>query len=249
MLLPCNSEEYEEAKNYTALQAKKVGARQLKEGTTYVTKSEENLVYLGRHMWYEEKDRHRSGDSHRDGQKFHIFCNAADGKNARPIKSVPSVIAAVLNEHPHDETANWIDAYLQKNTNSAEIIEWIREPIPDEEWNQDWEKKTNRWDRTSISCFREVPNIKGAFYKVSIQKYQRGYGYRPHDCNLPDSCLVYTRHQILRPDGSSGYISSGNSGYYSSRSMQDPGEGQVQDRSEFFRLKVKYANGIVKKWG
>jgi hypothetical protein len=252
MLLPCNSEEYQKAKSYTELQAKKVGARELKEGATYVTKGEDHLVYLGRHMWYEIKDKHGE-TNRREGKKLHIFCDM-EGKRFRPIKSVPSTIAAVENEHPHDETASWIDAYLKIEA-AAEIVEWIREPIPDDEWNQDWDRKMERhWERPSIHCFCEVPNIEGAFYGVTIQKYQKSihhhsrYGYlnRGVRSSLPDSCLVYVRNQIVRPDGSFGYVNSG----YSRHSIHDEGEAQVTDnmRPQFFRLKAKYSNGLVKQW-
>lgn len=252
MLLPCNSEEYQKAKNYTELQAKKVGARQLKEGATYVTKSEEHLVYVGRHLWYEIKDKYGE-TNRREGKKLHIFCDM-EGKKFRPIKSVPSTIAAVENDHPHDETANWIDRFLKEQESSAEIVEWIREPIPEDEWNQDWDRKMERhWERPSIHCFCEVPNIPGAFYGVTIQKYHRSqrhhtFAYRVSELerSLPDSCLVYARNQIVRPDGSFGYVQSGYGGYHGH--INDGGEGQVTDRTKFFRLTAKYSNGLTKKW-
>jgi hypothetical protein len=247
MLLPCNSEEYQKARSYTELQTKKVGARELKEGLTYVTKNEEHLVYIGRHMWHEVKDR-------RQGQKHHIFCGL-DGKNFRPVKNVSSTIAAVSNEHPHDETANWIDIYLKELPYSAEIVEWIKEPIPEEVWNQDWDVAEYGWPQHRLQCFMLAPDNAG-FYCTIIQKFQRHQ--RTHYSNTPSfawrqaelaradaqSCLVYARHSLLRLDGSTRYLNS-NARLYSSC---DPGEGQVTDRSLFFNLKARYSNGLIKQW-
>lgn len=75
MLLPCVSEEYEKAKSFTQLQGKKVGARELKEGITYVTKREKHVTYIGRHMWYEIKNHYFSSSepNERVGKKLHIW--------------------------------------------------------------------------------------------------------------------------------------------------------------------------------
>jgi hypothetical protein len=248
MLLPCNSEEYQAAKDFTSLQAKKVGARELKEGATYVTKSEEHLVYLGRHMWYEEKDRYGE-QNRREGKKQHIFCDI-EGKSFKPIKSVPSTIAAIETEHPHDNTANWIDAY-QAHVNSSPIVEWIKEPIPESEWNQDWDAPgRNHWDRPQINCFMSLPGDL-AHYAVTIQKYkkpehQSRHHFRMHQepQSVPDGALVWCRNRIIRPDGSSGYLNHGRSLSYG----HEHGEGQVTDRTRFFNLKAKYENGHIQEW-
>ena len=48
ILLPENSEDYQNSLNYTDLQGKSVHSRDLIHGATYVTKKQQNLLFLGR---------------------------------------------------------------------------------------------------------------------------------------------------------------------------------------------------------
>ena len=55
VLLPIESQEYKDSTEYTKLQAKKVSAKDLIKGATYLTKKEEKLIYLGRLNKYNNK--------------------------------------------------------------------------------------------------------------------------------------------------------------------------------------------------
>ena len=48
VLLPCNSEDFQSSKQFTELQKGKVVAKNLKIGATYIDKSGNNLLYLGK---------------------------------------------------------------------------------------------------------------------------------------------------------------------------------------------------------
>ena len=238
MLLPCASEEYEKAKNFTALQAIKIGARELVEGRTYVTKQEEHLVYLGRHMWYEEKDCYKDKGGTRPGTKMHIFCDL-EGDKAHPVKSIPTKIAACADENPHEQSANWIDTYLASKY-ASKIISWEESPLTDEDWDQPWDKH-----HTCINATVKVQN--GEYHSVSIRKAEswrlnRSSGYAP----------FHRRQQILEPEpGSLGWSYSGRimpDGAYKYHGHNSNDQTLVTDRNIFFHLTAVFENGLKLKW-
>ena len=140
MLLPCCSEEYAGAKKFSELQEKKFSAKELKEGHTYVTKSEEKVVYLGMLDWWTWVEHERTdGESyyrrqtvrkHKKSRK-HIFVGTERsgwsynydkiGENYfKPL--VPSaVLAAEVSDTPPDNFAFLVDDYLKKSEYSSQI--------------------------------------------------------------------------------------------------------------------------------
>lgn len=117
LLLPTSSEEYKNAKKYTQLQSQKVSARDLVPGRTYVTKAQDNVVYLGRYKYHEVKTTWGCG-SHteaRVGKNQHMFIDLEGKKDPFPIASVAGRLAAVLDESPHEKTGEWTDAYLKSS--------------------------------------------------------------------------------------------------------------------------------------
>lgn len=246
MLLPCASEEYEKAKDFTALQAIKVGARELKEGHTYVTKQEDHIVYLGRHMWYEEKGRYDNNGS-RPGSKQHIFCDL-EGKHAQPIKSVPTKIAACADPHPHDQTASWIDSYLASEQ-SSKIVGWETEPLTEEDWDRDWSKHDS---------FTATIEQNGEFYAVGIRTavHWQVYGHErrfdrsrfgartaPVEELAPDT-LGWTYNRRIKADGTRDYNLKQAPNYRPEHNQQTI----VTDRNIFFNLIAVFENGLKLEW-
>lgn len=75
VLLPSTSQEYQASLEYTSLQSQKVGAKELVPGTMYLTKKQDELMYLGRFDFHtygyrrrklEEPKRNNYGWSHYD---------------------------------------------------------------------------------------------------------------------------------------------------------------------------------------
>jgi len=227
MLMPCASEEYEAAKNFTKLQAKKVKASELQEGFTYVTKQEEQLVYLGRHMWH-EFEGYYSKKKGRNGAKQHVFCNP-EGKDFKYITSIPSKIAAVLSEHCHDQFSNWVEAFL-KTPWAAKLVGWKRKPLSDNWWLRDW---TDQWGGRSRN--EAYVELRGEVYAVNIRmEYPWGY-HNPADIKGKPLILCYDIGVKVNKDGSSSYDHRGE-------------ERKVEDRSIFFDLFAVYDNGTEQEW-
>jgi len=71
VLLPVNSQEYEESKKFTSLQGGKVNTKDLIEGATYVTKKGSKLIYLGKFNVNSFKQIYSS--HHRSSKKIASF--------------------------------------------------------------------------------------------------------------------------------------------------------------------------------
>lgn len=214
----------------------------MRDGLTYVTKKEQHIVYLGRRMWYEQSDSYRSNnkDKGRVGSKEHVFCDL-QGKNFQIVRSVPNTIAAVADEHCHPQFSQWVDDY-HKTEMSAEVIDWVKEPIPIEQFtSRDWRNHPT----SSMTTFIEAPD--GTFREVTIRlSHNRSdmfYGW-PRRTLPPVSGdidnLVYTIRRRIGRDGSEHYDQQ----YY----VSGHNETRITDKSIFFDLYVKFANGITRKW-
>jgi hypothetical protein len=116
VLLPTNSEEYQNAVKYTAGLGKKVSAKSLVPGVSYKTKREGNVIYIGRMNWYEYKDQNRyyptrwNGD--RAGVKVHVFTED-DGETFFK-KSSAEFLAEVNSDAPVSNYAELVDKFNKK---------------------------------------------------------------------------------------------------------------------------------------
>jgi len=236
MLIPCSSEEYESAKEYTALQGVRVMAKDLKDGFTYATKNTEQLVYLGRHSYFEEKYKydHTSGEHRtRKGKKFHIFCDL-EGKNFKPIKSVPNTISKEISEACHDEFANWVDVYL-KTPESAAIVKWEQRPLPKNFWEKAEETKDQWYGHgESAAMVRDGGGFQ--LVKVAMRSVSQGSYFERQQAK--EKALSYVPTQLVAVDGSLGYCGSTRYGDWPA----------VIDKTKFFRLFAVFDNGLKKEW-
>ena len=131
VLLPTCSEEYQNATAYTALQAGKIGAKQLTPGCGYKTKKQVDLTYVGRFDWH-ALDGYNSGT--RKTKRYHIFCRPGVKDNYEDkwhweLKSGLDFLAAKTTEEPVAEYAAIVEAF-QSNIHSAKIVKW--EAVPAE---------------------------------------------------------------------------------------------------------------------
>ena len=252
MLLPCASEEYQSAMNYTNLQGTRVSANDLKEGFTYVTKHEEHLVYLGRHMWYETTNQYDDKRKARIGKKQHIFYdpNWDTGKESwekkpkfRPVKSVSSVIAKQISDGCHDEYANLVDALL-KIPNVSRVVGWEKRPLHDKDWDKKWDAADTPYKRVTLSAVIEEAD---RFVAVTIGRYIKStsqwdfsFGRKQKPAVENETRLAFHRQTSINKDGSACHIHGIYRGGY---------DGEIfEDRKKFFRLFAVFENGLKKEW-
>lgn len=91
VLMPCHSEEYKSSVEFTELRDKSVHLKNLVEGATYITKSQDLLVYLGRHKplildpGYRQNGRYEK----LKGQPPYVFYRVNAPANAHPWVFMP----------------------------------------------------------------------------------------------------------------------------------------------------------------
>lgn len=149
VLLPCSSEAYVEAVKYTARQGKKISARDLKPGCSYTTKQGEEVIYMGRFLWFKWK----YVDKGRISQKKHIFSypTKPDDDDTRFFPKDASFLAELNSEDPVQNYAELVDEF-NGDIHSSAIERWETtplDPIADEvfatgkrhEWSTDEELK------------------------------------------------------------------------------------------------------------
>jgi len=77
VLLPVTSQEYVESTKHTEIQTFKVDKSEIKEGCVYLTKDQKEVLYLGRHDFYEHKNTY-TGKIHKVSlakNRVHVFIN------------------------------------------------------------------------------------------------------------------------------------------------------------------------------
>lgn len=125
VLIPATCEEYKNSKDYSSLQNKKISARDLVQGVTYLTKNQENLIYIGRYEWFDfayENRRSWDGPKIAHVKKQHIF-QKSDGTFI-PLSSM-TTLADITNDIPVDNFAEIVDEfYKTENSSSPEKFEY-----------------------------------------------------------------------------------------------------------------------------
>lgn len=120
VLLPVDSQEYQKSKRYTALQQKKITKQDMKEGCVYRNKEGQEVLYLGRHDYYEMVDGgYRNGYRKQlKHQKCHIFV-LPDGKYW--TQSGFTKLAEKLCEDTDPRFADEYDKYIKSAHNSKPV--------------------------------------------------------------------------------------------------------------------------------
>lgn len=115
VLLPTNSEEYNNAVKYTSGLAKKVSAKSLVPGISYKTKREGDVIYIGRMNWYEYKDQGSysfRGYGPRQELKVHVFTDD-DGKTFFK-KTSADFLSEPNSDTPVSNYAELVDMFNKK---------------------------------------------------------------------------------------------------------------------------------------
>lgn len=148
VLLPTSAEDYQASQNFSELQGKKISAKDLIKGATYITKNNEEYIYLGRF------DRYRpvigSGyyndteapDIKKAKDRRHVFYDPNYKKYTRFYfpNSIPNTFAVCTNEEAPANYAFLVDSYMKSVFGSPVVkLDLIDPPsdfktIVDDEW-------------------------------------------------------------------------------------------------------------------
>lgn len=117
ILLPVNSQEYEESVKYTESQSKKISAKSLVLGYSYAHKKEQDtiLVYIGMHDWY---DYLTYSEQLYKKKREHVFYNV---KEERFYKIKINMLSEVVSENDDYSCSDLIDGFM-KTENSSNFL-------------------------------------------------------------------------------------------------------------------------------
>lgn len=107
VLLPTNSEEYQNAVKYTTGLSKKVSSKSLIPGVSYKTKQLTDAIYIGKMNWYEYP--YPAGTIPRKEIKTHVF--TCDNGKTFERKSSPSFLSEPNSDVPVDNYAELVDKF------------------------------------------------------------------------------------------------------------------------------------------
>lgn len=255
MLLPVGTDEYKSAKDYTALQGKRVSAKELKQGATYKTKHGDTLIYLGRYDWWEWV--HSNGDYYTKNyrkKRQHIFCgewpeeyrsglwNCPQTKDKKwYFKQCPNptnLIAECASEHCHDSYSNLVEEWEKKIPQSSpeKLLRFVPYTAAQIERIKNWELMKGWIDRGGglfeLYEFGREDSYGRSYWNSGYFLKVRGdfKGDPPHRNLVQSRKVNYTQNK---------------------RSYSGYGErsviGTIGDLSVYGKLQLTYENG-KKEW-
>lgn len=140
VLLPTNSEEYQNSVKYTAGLSKKVSVKNLVAGISYKTKREGDVVYIGRFNWYEygrEGGKYSNNRGPRKEEKVHVF--TYDNGKSFFKKSSMEFLAEPNSDQPVSNFAELVDKF-NKKTYANKVVRYefrpttFDESVKNEQW-------------------------------------------------------------------------------------------------------------------
>lgn len=124
VLLPENSQDYQNSKNFTKLQSQSVKVKDLINGASYITRKQENLTYIGKFdyhckKWLRNRPVGTNGYEHLIEKRF-IFWN---GEEFLPLKGIGS-IASINSDSVVANYAEMVDNYY-KSSHGSKIVKFF----------------------------------------------------------------------------------------------------------------------------
>lgn len=186
ILLPVDCFEYRASNNFTNLQVKKISAKEMEVGHTYLTKKEEEVIYIGRYHWYERTTKYHRFKSTHVGSRDYIYArtlNVAkkhifwDVKNNKFVsESGFTHLAKKTGTSPVDNFAELIDK-LMASTNGHSPIGVISNIIKPTLSTDDYNKiivALENEDKTH-TIYGIIPVRNNYGYSYGHRNYVKGY--------------------------------------------------------------------------
>lgn len=173
VLLPTNSQEYQEAVRFTTLQRQKVSSKELKPGFAYLDKNQNTCIYLGHFPYYRHDIK---------PEKKHIFgfeadwCDSKDGYKQKKRWEVgykaPADIKEQVSAHEVSEYGVLLEQFNNSPCNQAVVGYKLAPTIV--QWNTPiyFQGKTQIWkveQSTSYYYYRNNHRLN-KFWTVKVDK-------------------------------------------------------------------------------
>jgi hypothetical protein len=205
VLLPVNSDAYQQSLLYTEKQEKGVSAKELIKGHTYtLRKSDGELIYIGHFKYFEVGSYRRDAFQHDKGKK-HIFF---DGKHY--VTPGVATLAEDISNEPVANYANLVEAFL--SSTSGNRISGIYHRISDTiKAGQQYVIPTSNPDRFMTVFQSAEPDSSGNPRVLNFVTNSSRYHY--------GSLHQFARYITARMDGNDFYKKEH---YYSSWDNENP---------------------------
>ena len=196
VLLPTCSVDYQDCKEFTELQSKKISAKELIAGATYVTKSQDNLIYLGRFEKWSPFDKDAYGGRYSDacnklknakGLKQHVFWKPPNKKFKGDYEFVSgmSKLGAVLSDTPVPELAELVEQYYMSKWGSK-VVEFLLEDPPTKK-----KKKDDHYYHRDYLAY-ETSEGSGEYVLYFESEYDKAHYITTQEkVHIDDGVLVY----------------------------------------------------------
>lgn len=163
VLLPTNSEEYQNATKYTSGLGKKVKAKEMTPGISYKTKREGDVVFIGRFNWYEYGGKQYYRRGLRKEEKVMVFTKD-DGKNFFK-KTSAEFLSEANSDQPVANLAELVDKFNKKSY-ANKIVRYEFRPVVFDPTMHDTKHRVGQLKRGLYFVESEVPN---AFRECNVQ--------------------------------------------------------------------------------
>lgn len=132
VLLPVNTDAYQNSLKFTKLQTEKISTKNLVPGLVYRNKRQEDYVYLGRFMWYTYDWNRKTQGYERIGRKSFIFMEEEELSEARNnfhVVTSLSSFAEKVSDVPSANYAAMMDRLNLTENISARMEGIVKMPI------------------------------------------------------------------------------------------------------------------------
>ena len=174
LLLPVDSQEYQESSEFTSLQTQKVTQKEMVEGCLYQNKENKQVMYLGRHDWWQLEQKYANGGyiKHLEHSKLHIFVSV-DGKSNYWPQTGFTKLAKRMSEDPSPLFAEEFEKF-KNSIHGSEPVDLVEKP-----YQLRSKEISNYYYYSSPLYLKEGKN----YYNV---RFSSDYAYPPR----PDSWLM-----------------------------------------------------------
>ena len=227
ILLPVNSEEYRSSLEYTDKQSLKVTTKDLVKGYLYEKKkSDENLMYMGYHEFFDKAYYH---SEHKCLGKKHVFYNL---ENKRFVTPIMSTLAQVKVAEVQEDFAK-IDKMLHDSMHLQEIKDITVQNSKNKKTDryssteERYKKIDNKILRISISSYYSKTEVKPEHVYFAIAEFKKtGKTSSLNFENIDNNDYI---EKVLKETGLDWNYRK-NSGYYGGRILT----GKTYSKREFF---------------
>ena len=144
VLLPEQSEDFKTSVEFTELKSQKVSARELKVGVTYITKSMDELLYLGKKDYYDTG--YSSGGNY---SKRFIFWNGSSFEYHKNISHLANLKSETIPENFAE-----LNEMYYKSKHGSKPVSLILKDIPSREKTYYGFKRINWYIKTSKETYK-----------------------------------------------------------------------------------------------